>query len=90
MEPIILAKRNGAPSIRTPWIGLISPNGTHSRKPGSVHELIEKSFPGPYTELFATQKRKGWRTIGNEIDARDIRESLARQTLTDGPRGKQR
>ncbi len=47
----------------------------HSRKPDTIHHLAEL-FPGPRIELFATQKRAGWKTLGNEIDGQDIRRSL--------------
>jgi N6-adenosine-specific RNA methylase IME4 len=66
VEPIILAKRKGAPSIRTQWLGLLSPNGEHSRKPDNLHELIEKSFPTPYFDVFGRRARRGWRVLGNE------------------------
>ncbi len=39
----------------------------HSRKPDCVYADIEAMYPGPYIELFARQKRKGWTAWGNEI-----------------------
>lgn len=39
----------------------------HSQKPDIVYEIIEKMYPGPYMELFARQKRKGWDSWGNEV-----------------------
>jgi N6-adenosine-specific RNA methylase IME4 len=72
VEPIIVAKKPGKPSIRTPWIGILSESAKHSRKPDTLHELIEADFPGPYTELFARRPRDGWRCIGNEITGNDI------------------
>lgn len=73
-EPCIIAKKPGAKSIRTPWIGLLCESAQHSRKPDTLHEIIEKDFPGPYTEVFARRPRPGWQCIGNEIDGRDVRE----------------
>lgn len=54
----------------------------HSRKPSVVHEHIEKwLFPhmgsDAYAlELFATQRRRGWVTLGGAIDNLDIRLRL--------------
>jgi N6-adenosine-specific RNA methylase IME4 len=77
-EPIILAKRPGAPSIPIDIAGLIGPSAGHSKKPLALHELVEARFPGPYLEIFARESRLGWRCIGNEApgDGCDIRVSL--------------
>jgi len=40
----------------------------HSRKPDELYELIEKCSNGPYLELFARGKRKGWDVFGNQAD----------------------
>jgi N6-adenosine-specific RNA methylase IME4 len=40
----------------------------HSRKPDEQYELIEKCSPGPFLELFARGKRKGWVGWGNQAD----------------------
>jgi N6-adenosine-specific RNA methylase IME4 len=52
----------------------------HSRKPALFHELIEARFVCDVSrlELFATQERAGWTTIGNAINGLDINESVAR------------
>ncbi len=78
VEPILICKQPRVKSIRTPWVGLISPNAQHSRKPESLYEIIESNFPGPYCELFARSPRKGWASFGDEApeDGKDIRESL--------------
>lgn len=78
VEPIILFKSPNAPSIRTNEVGLLSPNGRHSRKPSSLHDLIEEFFPGPYIELFGRRSRKGWTVLGDQApgDGKDIRESV--------------
>lgn len=51
------------------WIA--SRIGQHSRKPEKAHELIEQmTAPFPLTrrvELFATQERQGWETVGHEL-----------------------
>ncbi len=39
----------------------------HSRKPDEAYELIERASPGPYIDLFARRRRKGWTCWGNEL-----------------------
>lgn len=48
--------------------GIIAPRREHSRKPDGIHERIERLVAGPYCELFARQKRKGWDVWGNQTD----------------------
>ena len=38
----------------------------HSRKPDQLYGIIEACSPGPYLELFARFRRKGWDQWGNE------------------------
>jgi N6-adenosine-specific RNA methylase IME4 len=38
----------------------------HSRKPDEIYDIIEDCSPGPYLELFARFRRKGWDQWGNE------------------------
>jgi N6-adenosine-specific RNA methylase IME4 len=40
----------------------------HSRKPVEAYDLIESCSPGPYLELFARERRKGWTQWGDEVD----------------------
>ena len=40
----------------------------HSRKPDELYEIVEACSAGPYLELFARGKRKGWDQWGNEVD----------------------
>ncbi|MDR3557073.1 MAG: MT-A70 family methyltransferase [Syntrophobacteraceae bacterium] len=40
----------------------------HSRKPDELYDIIERCSPGPYLEMFARQKRAGWKQWGDEID----------------------
>lgn len=64
----ILIGRKGkvsAPRLKG-FMGLISPNLKHSRKPDSVHEIAE-AIGGPCLELFARRARLGWTVFGNEI-----------------------
>lgn len=79
-EPIIIAKKKGSPSHRTQLDSTIFARRLgHSQKPDTLHEIAEEHYPGPYLELFARRKRKGWIQLGDELpgDGRDIRESMA-------------
>lgn len=38
----------------------------HSAKPECFYDLVERSSPGPYMEMFARSRRFGWHTWGNE------------------------
>lgn len=38
----------------------------HSRKPDEIYDIVEACSPGPYLELFARFRRKGWAQWGNE------------------------
>ena len=49
----------------------------HSRKPAEIRELIvELCGELPRIELFARDKVKGWDSLGDEMDGKDIREAL--------------
>lgn len=54
----------------------IKPDRHHSAKPDKMYDIIEANSYPPYLELFATQKRDGWDSLGYEIDGKDIVESL--------------
>lgn len=77
-EVILIAKRPKAPSVRTDFIGLISPSFKHSKKPDSIYELAER-FPGPRLEIFSRDHFPGWYALGNEawLDGGDIRDTFA-------------
>lgn len=40
----------------------------HSRKPDSAYDIVEACSPGPYLELFARQRRAGWKQAGDQVD----------------------
>lgn len=40
----------------------------HSRKPDCIYDLIEQCSPGPYLELFAREKVKGWTQWGDQLE----------------------
>lgn len=80
VETILVAKKKGAPSIRTQQRNVFEwlHPGPHSEKPEGLQEHIEVYFPGPYLELFARRVRPGWTCLGDECsgDGSDIRASL--------------
>lgn len=56
---------------------VIEPRSEHSQKPDTVRErIVELCGDLPRLELFGRQPREGWDVIGNDIDGRDIRDSL--------------
>lgn len=79
-ELILVAKRKGWPSVRTKERSLFrSKRLRHSEKPPTIHQIVEKHFPGPFVEIFGRKSRDGWTVLGNEApgDGKDIKESLA-------------
>ena len=67
-EYVVIARRgNVSPPRLEGFLGLMSPNLYHSRKPDSIHDLAE-TLSGPYLELFARRTRSGWDVFGNEIE----------------------
>src|SRR5712672_4505961 len=40
----------------------------HSRKPDEQYDIIEACSPGPFLELFARGRRKGWISWGDQAD----------------------
>lgn len=44
-----------------------APVSEHSRKPERMHEIAEALSAGPYVEIFARRRRRGWRCLGNEL-----------------------
>lgn len=67
-EPLLIARKGSPQPPPNGFIGLLSPNLYHSRKPNSVHEYA-MSLPGPYLELFARRPYPGWDVWGNEVES---------------------
>lgn len=65
-EPLLIARRGKVSPPVDGFIGLLSENLRHSRKPENIYHYAE-SLPGPYLELFARRKRLGWNSWGNQI-----------------------
>lgn len=76
-EVVLIGRRGNVKHPVGEFMGLLSENYRHSRKPDNIHHYAE-SMDGPYLEMFARRRRDGWTCIGNELDGLDIRESLAR------------
>lgn len=48
---------------------LLSRKEEHSRKPRELYEIVEQCSPGPYLELFARERVKGWTQWGDQVDS---------------------
>lgn len=50
-----------------------APVGRHSEKPAKFYEIVEELFPlattGLHVRLFARDRRAGWLSLGNELEA---------------------
>jgi len=66
-EFVLIGKRGNARPPLEKFIGLLSENFGHSRKPENLYEYAEL-FDGPYLELFARRRREGWDAFGNEVE----------------------
>ena len=67
-EFVVIGRRgNVSPPRLEGFLGLMSPNLQHSRKPDDIYEIAE-ALPGPYLELFARRSRDGWHSFGNEVE----------------------
>jgi N6-adenosine-specific RNA methylase IME4 len=77
VEPIVVGKKTDVASVRSQFIGMISPTKGHSKKPNELHEIVEAQYPKIWLELFARRARPGWVTMGNELGKKlDIREEI--------------
>jgi N6-adenosine-specific RNA methylase IME4 len=64
-EMVLIGRRGQVSPPDLGWVGLLSPNYYHSRKPDNLYQYAE-SLPGPYLEMFARRARSGWDVYGNE------------------------
>lgn len=67
-ELLMIGRRGSPKPPPNGFIGLLSPNLFHSRKPESIYHYAE-SMNGPYLEMFARRTRPGWDAFGNEVDS---------------------
>lgn len=66
-EPMLIGRRGNPKPPPNGFVGLLSPNLHHSRKPDSIHHYA-MSLPGPYLELFARRRHSpDWDVWGNEV-----------------------
>jgi len=60
---------------------ILSQRRDHSWKPDEQYERIERLYPKTTKlELFARRHRSGWDVLGLEIDGRDVRKALLRNS----------
>lgn len=70
-EHIIFATKGKPGRLKRNDLGNVieAPVLWHSKKPDFIYSLIEKAVDGPFLELFARQKTKGWDVWGNEVES---------------------
>lgn len=73
----LLVGTAGEPEIRSRSVRnlLVAPVRGSSRKPDAVYDMAEALSAGPYVELFARQRRRGWDSWGNEADKYEVGEA---------------
>jgi N6-adenosine-specific RNA methylase IME4 len=68
-EQILFGVRGSLPLlVRDQATYFTAPRSGHSTKPQEFYELVERCSPGPWIEMFARRRRKGWATWGAEAD----------------------
>lgn len=68
-EICLLAKIGKPKRLRKDVRELIfSARREHSRKPELSYQRIQQYAEGPFVEIFSRTKRKGWVTLGDEVD----------------------
>lgn len=67
-ELLLVGRRGKARAPTGDFMGLLSENYAHSRKPDNLYEYAE-SMPGPYLELFARRQRNGWDSWGAQVES---------------------
>ncbi|MCP4542451.1 MAG: hypothetical protein GY832_35455 [Chloroflexi bacterium] len=65
-EYVLIGRRGHVSPPDEKYLGLVGPSLGHSRKPDSVHAIVE-TLLGPYLELFARRTRSGWTVFGNDV-----------------------
>lgn len=66
-EHVLFAIRGSLPTTANDiptWF--VADRTRHSAKPECFYDIVERSSPGPYMEMFARRRRFGWHTWGNE------------------------
>lgn len=70
-EPLLIARRGKPKPPAGHWVGLLSEQFEHSRKPDNVYEIAE-TCEGPYLELFARRTRVGWDSWGDQVSTEEL------------------
>lgn len=65
-ELVLIATRGDVSPPPNHFVGLLSPNYEHSRKPADLYAYAE-TLPAPRLELFARRRRVGWDVFGNQV-----------------------
>lgn len=66
-EHVYFALRGSLPTLANNIPTWFEANRTrHSAKPEPFYDIVERSSPGPYHEMFARRRRLGWHVWGNE------------------------
>lgn len=63
------AMRLLGPPVSTAFLHPRPPQGSHSKKPSRFYKMVAAQSPGPFLELFARRRRKGWDRWGNEVES---------------------
>lgn len=73
-----LLSRTGEPA-KGAWARSVfaAPFTGHSAKPDEFYELVERTSPGPYLELFGRRRRPGWTVLGDQVGPADCEVDLA-------------
>jgi N6-adenosine-specific RNA methylase IME4 len=66
-EDVFICKRGNVTPPELGWVGILSENFFHSRKPDNIYEYAE-SLPAPRLEMFARRRREGWDVFGDEVE----------------------
>jgi N6-adenosine-specific RNA methylase IME4 len=60
---------------------IVAPRREHSRKPDGVRQRIERLVAGPFLELFARERARGWDTWGLELDRFPVSDDVVKTAL---------
>lgn len=65
-ELLLIGRRGNVSPPKDGFVGLLSENFRHSRKPDNLYHYAER-LPGPRLEMFCRRARPGWDVFGNEV-----------------------
>lgn len=65
---LVATRGKPKPLVRNIRTVFEAPVREHSRKPEEFYEIVEAFCSGPRAELFSRQRRRGWRSYGNEVN----------------------